>query len=393
MHYPLLFLAAGLIAGNIISMPVALGARVTLLDVSVVVLVLYGALRSGKKRIIPHLWAPIIAFTGICLISLAQTVTNVPLYVVGGGLLYVLRFLLYAALYWTAVGKLFSPAVWRRTLTLSGVCMAGVGLLQYFWYPDLRNLAYLGWDPHYQRLFGTLLDPNFMGIILTLTLLSLLGTQHKGMQPFMRYGLTGLVLLAFVLTYSRSAIVALVGGLIVWAVLSGYKKLAGIVIAAVLVGFLLLPNSGEGRNLFRSVSSYARVGNAQRAITLIKEKPLFGHGFNLLRFVARERSWLDESTVPSRAGAGLDTSLLFVGATTGLVGFGVYVWLLVSLYGSGIRLYRAGEKHRMSAATYLGVLTALLLHSLFVNSLFYPWVLVWLWILTGTVEQEITAYK
>ena len=361
MHYSLLFLAAGLIAGNIISMPVALGARVTLLDVSVVVLVLYGALRSGKKRIIPHLWAPIIAFTGIFLISLAQTVTNVPLYVVGGGLLYVLRFLLYAALYWTAVGKLFSPAVWRRTLTLSGVCMAGVGLLQYFWYPDLRNLAYLGWDPHYQRLFGTLLDPNFMGIILTLTLLSLLGTQHKGMQPFMRYALTGLVLLAFVLTYSRSGIVALVGGLIVWAVLSGYKKLAGIVIAAVLVGFLLLPNSGEGRNLFRSVSSYARVGTA-------------------------------ESTVPSRAGAGLDTSLLFVGATTGLVGVGVYVWLLVSLFGSGMRLYRAGKKQRLSAATYLGMLTALFLHSLFVNGLFYPWVLVWLWILTGTVEQEITAY-
>ena len=39
-----------------------------------------------------------------------------------------------------------------------------------FVYPDLRNLWYLGWDPHYYRVFATLLDPNYVGILLVLTI-------------------------------------------------------------------------------------------------------------------------------------------------------------------------------------------------------------------------------
>lgn len=393
MHYSLLLLAAGLIAGNIVSVPVALGARVTLLDVSVVILVLYAAFQSGKKRFIPKLWAPILAFTGICLVSLAQSVGNVPLYVVGGGLLYILRFLLYAALYWTAAETLFSPGVWRTMLITAGVGMAGIGMLQYVWYPDLRNLAYLGWDPHYQRLFGTLLDPNFTAIILVCSLLGFLGIGDKEKYRLARYAAIGLLLIAFALTYSRSGIIALFGGALVWGFLSGYKKIMWAMLGAVLVLFLILPRAGEGRNLLRSASSFARLGNAERAVMLIREKPLFGHGFNLLRFVATERDWLDESGTPSRAGAGLDTSVLFVGATTGIVGMSVYIWLLVSLWRLGMRLYGQGKKKSLPAATYLGTLTALLLHSLFVNSLFYPWVLVWLWILTGSLEREVTAYK
>lgn len=393
MHHLLLLLVFGFIAGNVVSLPIALGARVTLLDASVLILIVYGALRSGKKRMIPQLWAPIIAFIGICLASLVQTVGNVPLYVVGGGMLYILRFLLYAALYWVAAGKLFTPSAWRKVLTVSGVSMAIIGLLQYVMYPDLRNLAYLGWDPHYQRLFGTLLDPNFMGIILVCSLLSLLGTEEKNKRTLTSVLSIGVILLAFVLTYSRSSIVALVGGGVVWALLTGYKKAVGLLLGAVLVMFLLLPSSGEGRNLFRSVSSFARIGNAERAITLIKEKPFLGHGFNLLRFVAKERSWLDDTTIPSRAGAGLDTGILFVGATTGMIGMGVYLWLLISLFRLGHRLYMRGKKHRLSAATYIGIVTAICLHSFFSNSLFYPWVLVWLWIYTGIVDQEVTAYK
>jgi len=387
----LILFGFGFTAGQLVSLPIAAGARISLLDIFVVALLMYGAVRSGKKRIIPALWMPIMAFFGIALLSLIGTLTSLPLYATGGGLLYILRWMLYAALYWVAAGKLFPPKIWSTTLIVSGVVTAGLGLVQYRWYPDLRNLAYLGWDPHYERLFGTLLDPNFTGIILVVTLLSLLGWEEKRQFLWLKLSCIIVTLAALVLTYSRSSLIALVAGLVMWGILTGKKLAVGILIGSVILALLLLPDSGEGRNLLRTVSSYARIGNAERAVGLIREKPILGHGFNILRFVSTQRSWIDESSAPSRSGGGLDTSILFVGATTGIAGMVVYGYMVVSLLRLGLRAV-AHKKLHFIGAVYVSSILAIIVHSLFINSLFYPWVMVWVWMGTGAVEQQIREY-
>lgn len=387
----LILFGLGYIAGQMVSLPLFAGARISLLDICVVVLLVYAAVRSSKKRFIPALWMPVMGFFGIALLSLLGTLTSLPLYAVGGGGLYILRWMLYAALYWVAAGNLFAPKVWMGTLIVSGVITACLGLVQYAWYPDLRNLAYLGWDPHYERLFGTLLDPNFIGIVLTVTALSLLGWEERGKLLWMKLSGIIVTLAALVLTYSRSSLVALAVGLSVWGILTGRRLAAGIVISLVVAVLFLLPNGGEGSNLLRTVSSYARLGSAERALALIGEKPFLGHGFNILRFVSIERSWIDESSVPSRSGGGLDTSILFVGATTGIAGMLVFGYLIVSLLRLGARAY-ANKKLRFAGATYISVMLAMVVHSLFINSLFYPWVLVWIWVGTGVMEQQVRAH-
>lgn len=390
--FALLFFIVGFAAGQVVSLPLPAGARITLLDVAVAMMLIVAAVRSTKKRIIPSLWAPVMTFFGITLLSLAGTFANVPLYVTGGGLLYILRWITYAALYWVAAGKFAAPRSWNIMLILSGLVMAVSGLAQYMWYPDLRNLYYLGWDPHYQRLFGTLFDPNFMGIILTFTVLMMLGWEEKGNIPLW-VKVTGIVvtLSALLLTYSRSSFIAFLVGIILWGILMQKKLLTGIIIFVMAVSVFILPSTGEGRNLLRTASSLARIGSAERAFTLIREKPLLGHGFNLLRYVAVERTWIDEVGVPSRAGAGLDTSLLFVGATTGVMGMLVYAWLLISLFMLGKRAH-AHKKLKARGAVFISLTAAALVHSLFINSLFYPWVMAWMWLAAGALEQEITAY-
>lgn len=387
----LILFGLGFIAGQLASIPLAAGARISFLDICVVVLLVYGALCSGRKRLIPALWMPVMGFFCVTLLSLFGTLTNLPLYATGGGLLYVLRWLVYAALYWVAVSKLFTPKIWRTALIVSGVVMAVLGLIQYMWYPDLRNLAYLGWDPHYQRLFGTLLDPNFIGIILTATVLLLLGWEEKGTHLWMKVSGLVITLGAILLTYSRSSLLALAAGLFVWGMLTGKKFVVAGMTIVVLAVLFLLPNNGEGRNLLRTASSYARLGNAERAITLIREKPFLGHGFNILRFVSTERSWIDESSAPSRSGGGLDTSILFVGATTGIIGMLMYGYLLVSFLRLGGQAY-ADKRLRLAGATYISIIAAIIVHSLFINSLFYPWVMVVVWVSTGALEQQIKAY-
>jgi hypothetical protein len=100
-------------------------------------------------------------------------------------------------------------------------------------------------------------------------------------------------------------------------------------------------------------------------------------GFNAYRYAQRDYGFLEEERWQlSHAGAGADSSLLFVLATTGILGLGAYlkIWLKV-LEKSG------SKKNRLLVLTVLGVLLS---HSLFLNSLFYPWIMAWLWLVLAT---------
>ena len=386
-------LGLGLIGGQLTSLPLFANARITLLDISVLIVLLYGAYQSRKKRFIPPHWAPILSFAAVALISLAATWGHVPTYVVGGGLLYVFRWIVYAALYWVSASAVIPAASWFALLIGSSVAIGLIGMLQYVWYPDLRNLYYLGWDPHYQRLFSTLLDPNFTGILLGMAAIMLLSVMGKGKSSAWKLAGLSVTVVSLILTYSRSSIAAFAVGLVVLGIVTKRTMLIIGVTVLLVIGLVLAPRTGEGQNLFRTVSSYARLGNAERGLSLIREKPVMGHGFNILRFIAAERSWIDERTAPSRAGNGLDASLLFVGATTGIVGIAVYGWLLVSFIRLGLSGIKAKPAVRTVAAGYLASCAALLVHSLFINSLFYPWVLVWMWVGLGAMERYIKAGK
>lgn len=397
--FVLIALMVGLIGGQVLSLPLVNGVRITALDLAVAVVLLYAAYRSRKKpirqaqgmRFIPSLWGPILGFAAVAVVSLALTWTTVPAYVVGGGLLYIFRWISYAALYWVASSTLIAPGVWYMTLLYSGIGIAAIGLLQYIWYPDLRNLYYLGWDPHYQRLFSTLLDPNFTGITLVFTALMLLSPAQIRRHAVWRVIGFLMTFGALILTYSRSTLISLAVGLFCFGLFTKQKVLMLGVAAVIALVLVVLPHTGEGRDLLRTASSYARLDNAGRAGSLIAEKPVLGHGFNILRFVATERSWIDETITPSRAGAGLDTSVLFVGATTGVIGMLVYGWLLLKLFRLGVSGLSGKPGARVIAVSYISALTAVIVHSMFINSLFYPWVMVWMWVGTGALERQLRA--
>ena len=90
------------------------------------------------------------------------------------GLAYLTRFVLLSGVYF-AVRVLVDGGEVRigqvNKLLRSGIFWTAVfGWIQYFFWPDLTYLKYLGWDDHYFRLTGTFLDPNFMGLVLVLGL-------------------------------------------------------------------------------------------------------------------------------------------------------------------------------------------------------------------------------
>jgi len=304
------------------------------------------------------------------------------------GSLYLWRWLAYASIYFLVLQLNKKPlAKVAEYLLFAGVASAVLGLIQYFLFPNAWPLVADQWDPHVGRVMGTFLDPGFTGLIYVLTILLLINRSWgKGNKQLFTIGylLLAICYLAFLLTYSRSAYLAfLVGiGMISWVKRSG--KFFLIVTGVFLVSLLLLPRPhGEGAKLERESTISARFINYQQTWQIIQKYPLLGVGFNLYRYEQRNQGWLGDKWQVSHAAAGADNSFLFVWATTGTFGLVSYLWLWWRMIKLAWR-----QRQQSWGLILLSSSGAVLIHSLFNNSLFYIWIMIWLWILSGMVEAE-----
>ncbi len=367
-----LFLAS-LLAGQLGGISLWPGVVVYVHDIFLILLIIVSMPRFVRNTDVfrTKLIKPVAIFIAAAIVSLLINYWRFPLPELLTGSLYLVRWVLYGSLYVLVLQKYIAPELWLKGLYAVGVGLGLIGLIQFFMYPDLRNLMYLGWDPHYYRLFSTLLDPNFTGILLVFTLVLGFGIITKKNRPFVIAGQL-VTFVALLLTYSRSSFIALACTIVVWAVIEKRWKLFIALIAFVLLIFIFPKISGDTLKLTRIDSTIARVGNWEESIRLIVKAPIFGYGFDTLRYVR-------PADAVSKSAAGLDSSMLFIFATTGLVGLAAYIFLFASM----IRL-----SNRTGGTVYVATVSALLVHSLFVNSMFYPWVMIWVWILTGAAIYD-----
>ncbi len=290
--------------------------------------------------------------------------------------------------------KLRMTKLFKKSIFL----LALFGWVQYLIFPDLTRMKYFGWDDHFFRLTGTLLDPNFMGILLVLGIgLEFSNFQFSIFKSFKK--IFYLITLAF--TYSRASYLSWLVLLFGWGInkifakpiKGGILKLARIFfrsltaysvyfwLAVSAIIFVLMPRpTGEGGDLTRTASISGRLESYQQVWGVIKKNPLFGVGFNNMRLYKsrhpehREgstQSLTNQGILQSRfrpqndvifdhAAAGADNSFLFVWATTGTFGLITFVWLVFSLRPWWLVL-------------------PIVIHSFFNNTLFFPWVLIYLW--------------
>jgi O-antigen ligase len=177
---------------------------------------------------------------------------------------------------------------------------------------------------------------------------------------------------ALALTYSRASWLVFLLTVFLVAYFKKSWKFLVIILALMGVTYFLLPRpAGEGGKIERTYTVEARLINYREVLTIAKEHPLFGVGFNTYRYVQRDYGFLKpEEWQLSQAGAGADNSWLFVLATTGIFGFLSYLWL----WG------RAFKKAKKKTIILISLL-ALIIHAFFLNSLFYPQIIAWIWIL------------
>ncbi|MBI2008188.1 O-antigen ligase family protein [Candidatus Amesbacteria bacterium] len=329
--------------------------RISLLDLSVAIITLVSFRRNYilTTKQFSQLTKPIFIFFVICLLSLIPAYFNYGQSAALVGLMYSLRWLTYS-LFFISLSVIQVPI--KNLIILISSIFISTGLAQYFFLPDTRFLLSQGWDDHFNRAIGTILDPGFLGLLYVFILLF---TKNKVLWV--------LSFLTLILTYSRASYLAFLAGF----AFSRKSFLKVLLLLTVTVTLLPRPG-GDGVKLERVYSIFSRFTSWQQAWRIFADHPVLGVGFNVYRYAQRDYGFQDDPKWQiSHANAGSDSSLLFVLATTGLLGLTAYSWYLYQLSTINQQL-----------------ITVVFVHSLFLNSLFYPFILLWISLIMADSLQQ-----
>ena len=290
------------------------------------------------------------------------------------GFLYLIRWIAYSFLFLTAHRLAKRKKNIKKIsiiLILSSFAVSALGLIQYLYIKDFRFLRYFGWDDNYYRLIGPFIDPTYTGIIICLGLLLAIVKLKKNLAYYLII-LTNI--LAIFLTYSRSTYLALFSGLLLIGIDKKIiKKIIPIVIVILIIIKLLPSEFGESTKLTRISTIFYRIDNYQSAIEIIKDNPIFGVGFNNIHLVKEKEGYFLNDKYLTNSRSGFDNSILSTWIMSGIIG-------VISLLAFGLKLAKKN---------FLAIfLIPILIHSLFSNTIFYPWVMIWFWVLLGIFKDD-----
>lgn len=289
----------------------------------------------------------------------------------------------------------------------SGIFLSVAGFLQLLVLPDFETLdPGLGWDPHKNRLASTFFDPNFTGAYLSICIaiiferffsrINNFSTKTIKYPEIKKYFKIGelpaflIILTAILLTFSRSTWLLL--GVIVF--IYGFfrsKKMLLLSLILVFCAYFVVPRIQTRISGITDPADSARFRLESWIDTteIVKDNYIFGVGYNFMRYAKSDYGFLDPDKFLIHSGAGSDSSILFVIATTGLTGlvfFGVgLIFPVIEQYKELIK-----SEYLTNGTLLISVIAGLFLESQFINSLFFPQIMfLWL-IILGVFSDRAT---
>jgi O-antigen ligase len=286
------------------------------------------------------------------------------------------------------------------------ICILGFLQLKYF--PSFLELGmYLGgWDPHIGRLLSTWFDPNFIGGYLAFMLgpviaLGLYFRRNWNKRKFFIMAAVSFIgLIALYLTYSRSGYLALIVTLGLLALFKSRKLLvAGLLIILLAFGFsprvqertLEAWDSGKallGLDSQKPIGPTAqlRVDSWGYAREIITDHPWIGVGYGRYAYEINERG---HGLLSDHASGGSDSSLLTIWATSGI--FGLFSYLAIGFVAAITAIRRLWKKADFKSYLDSGLVAGfggVMIHSIFVNSLLFPLMMVYLLVSLGLLDEH-----
>lgn len=206
---------------------------------------------------------------------------------------------------------------------------------------------------HYMTFAGILLMADFL-------LIARLVLRPADRRRWYWWLILTLINLALLGSLTRSAWVALALTLTALLALKAPRLLLGY-LPAVALFLLLAPAPLVSRVLsigdLRDVSNYDRVCMAEAGLHMVRQRPLFGIGPNLVRELY---PFYRHPTSPRLLVPHLHDAFLELAAERGLTSLLAYLWLMGGVIVLGVRRYRQARREgRPTADLYLGVVLGL----------------------------------
>ncbi|MEP6494703.1 MAG: O-antigen ligase family protein [bacterium] len=389
-----------LLTGNLVRVPLwaAAGRAVPLLvsDIAAVGLLGIGLVAAVHRRSLRLDTVALIglAFATLGVVSALASVSQFGLTFreLGMALAQLARWLLYFGVYVVAINNIHERdvhAVWQA-LERCVLAFALFGIAQAAFLPGFAQLVYpesrpnVDWDMQGHRLVSTLLDPNYAGALILIALLVEVALLASGKKVAIWKPI--LLFAAIIITASRGSLLALIVGLGVIVLTRGRSKkllwIMGVLVVGTALALPKLLQFGAAFNKLRldDPSALARLVSWAHAWTVFRDHPLIGIGFNTWSVVQGRYGW------QQAAGAvfGIDGGLIFIAVLTGIAGVTLYCVMIGAAVLRARSVWRnplQSAEHRGLAVGAAAVSVALVVHSLFTNSLLLPFVMEPLWVL------------
>lgn len=404
------------VIGELYRLPFGQDNGTLISDIAIGMIVMVWALEKIRKRepFPKNIFnKPLTFFCAAAFFSLLLSVSFLKITEVAAGSLYLLRFLEYVLLGIVTMDTVKTAKDGQKMLMAivgSALLIAVAGFIQLIVFPDLGKLEEYGWDPHQNRLVSTWLDPNFIAGLLSYILAITVSITLYSKSIMKKSGLFVIIAIlaaALFLTYSRSGYVAAALSLGIIGILKSRKLLIGSVIIFI-VALNFLPRAQERvDDLVHSIQSFVfntnenpdatarlRIISWNQTIELIQKRPLLGSGYNTLKYVKYDEGFVQDPAVHSASGS--DSSLLTILATTGILGLIPFLILYWNAIKCAFENWQDKKLPLLWQGYGLGVFAGifgLLLHSLFVNSLLFPQILIFFWVSLGLLLQKNTGTK
>ena len=388
-----------LVVGNLGRIPIAdsAGKQAPFLvnDLAVLTILVIASVEAMRRRAFKLDWPGGLGVL-FAIVGAVAAVLAVPRFGLSGfelafSLAYLFRWIAYFGLYLAAINLLRRENVRGLISAFDAAVLlfAIFGIVQAAFLPGFAQLVYpesvlyADWDPQGHRLVSTFLDPNYAGALLTIGLLLYAGRLSSGERvPVWR---VGVLLTALLLTLSRSSFAALGVGLVVVLLIRGFStRMLKIVGVLALVATPAIPRlitfAAAFNKLSVDASALQRFIAWSRALRVFADSPIVGVGFNTYGYVGRFYGFDATGT----SAFALDGGLLFIAVMTGTVGLALYVAMLAFVTNRARRVWRdasASAQERGVAVGVAAITVAMVVHSLFVNSLLLPFLMEPLWLL------------
>jgi putative inorganic carbon (hco3(-)) transporter len=313
---------------------------------------------------------------------------------------YLIRYLCYSFLFFVTYDALmYAPDEqraeeqlerWVMWIIVTCALVALSGFVQLYVLPDLGALARYGWDPHLNRLTTAMLDPNYAAAYLSIGAALAISLYLHSKNPRLQLtmlGVIALLLAAILLTYSRSGYLMLA---IVLGVISITKSRWLLIVGAVLaiMAFTFIPRVQQRVvGAFEvDASASPRIVSWQNSLNIGLDNQPLGVGYNSYRY-AQDRYGILNLEESGNAGAGADSSWLFIFATSGILGLFAFLFCYVGLAWSSLQGYLRAKSEiaKGTCLAFLAVITGLAIFTQFNNALFYTWILELFWVIGGLV--------